>query len=142
MKSMQKKTILRCSVLVALFAIAAGCGKRPATYEGNRGLVTGTVSVDGKLVGGGSVTFVSAKDPMYRVTVMIKPDGSFRVGDAPLGEVLVAVETESAKIGNPSGYIPIPRKYTNVKTSGLTATIKKRTGEEEMPKLTFDLKGK
>ena len=137
-----QKTILVPIGLIALLAVVAGCPRHPATHESNRGLVTGTVSVDGKLVGGGTITFVSAKDPMYRVSVMIKPDGSFRVGDAPLGEVLVAIDTEAAKVGNPNGYIPIPARYTNVKTSGLTAVVKPRTGDEELPKLTFDLKSK
>jgi hypothetical protein len=54
--------------------------------------------------------------------------------------VLVAVDTESAKIGNPSGYVPIPKKYMNIKTSGLIATITK--DDPEGQELTFNLKSK
>ena len=50
----------------------------------------------------------------------------------------VAVETESIKMGNATNYMPIPAKYGDVKTSGLTAEIKKG----DAAPLAFELKSK
>jgi hypothetical protein len=105
-------------------------------HEANRQTAAGIVNFDGKPLGGGSITFISVKDNMYRMTAMIHANGHFSANNVPSGEVKVSVETETAKIGNPAGYVKIPTKYTNPETSGLTATI---GGEEP---LTFDLKSK
>ena len=141
---MSAKLGFACLALLLVLMVAAGCGKRPLTYEANRGGVSGVVTIDGKRLEDGSITFISAKDRMYRVTCMLKRDGTFRAGDAPLGEVLVAVETESTKMSGSGGYVPIPFKYANVDTSGLTATITASHGQDEAEgqKLSFDLKSK
>ena len=145
---MCKEIAVVCGGMLVVLMVVVGCGKKPATREANRGGVTGMVTLDGKPIGGGTITFISAKDPIYRVTAMVKFDGSFTVSDAPLGDVLVAVETASAQIGNPKGYVAIPLKYANINTSGLTATITKShgegqaEGEAEGQKLSFDLKSK
>jgi hypothetical protein len=134
---MSGRTLVICIGLIVAFAVSAGCGgKRAQVIEGNRGGVTGTVSLDGKPLRGGNISFISVTDTTLRKTCMIESNGSFKVPNAPLGDVLVSVETESQKIGNPDGYVPIPRKYTDVKTSRLKATITKGS------KLDFDLKSK
>jgi hypothetical protein len=123
MFEIMKKSFLFSSMILILLALAVGCGKRAAKVEAGRGMVSGTVSLDGKLLGGGMITFTSVKDSNYSVALMIRTDGTFLVDNAPVGDVLVAVETESAKVLNPKGYVPIPAKYTKVETSGLKATI-------------------
>jgi hypothetical protein len=139
---MSKSAFLACGGLLFVLAMTLGCGgKKTPVVEANRGKVTGIVTFDGKPLGGGQIGFVSAKDSMYRKTAMIKPDGTFSTNDAPLGDVLVSVENESAKMFNPKGYVPIPRKYLNVKTSGLKATITKDDPEgQKLP--PFELKSK
>jgi hypothetical protein len=137
---MMKKSILLGTCLLTLLALEIGCGPRAPKMEEGRGGVTGTVSLDGKLIGGGNITIVSAKDPMMSVTLVIRKDGTFLVDNAPTGDVIVAVDTEPARVLNPEGYVPIPKKYSSVETSGLTGTITK--GGKEPCKLSFDLKSK
>jgi hypothetical protein len=140
---MSKYTFLACGGLLVVLAMTLGCGgKKTPTVEANRGRVTGIVTFDGKPLGGGQIGFVLAKDPMYRKTAMIKPDGTFSTRDAPLGDVLVSVENESAKMFNPNGYVPIPRKYSNVKTSGLKAMITVSDDPEGLKLPPFELKSK
>jgi hypothetical protein len=140
---MCKHSVLVCSSLLVTLVMALGCGgKRAAKVEANRGPATGTVTLEGKPLKGGSITFISVKDATYHMTCMIKPDGSFTVGNAPLGEVQVAVETESAKMIGPDAYVPIPRKYSKAKTSGLKTTIGQAGPDGENQPLTFDLKSK
>jgi hypothetical protein len=117
-----RKVVLSGCVLFVL-AVALGCGKTTPRMESGRGAVTGTITIDGKPLPGGTIFFVSAKDPQMLVSSTIKSDGTFSVADAPKGDVLVAVDNESQKGNNPKNYIPLPGKYRNAKTSGLTANI-------------------
>jgi hypothetical protein len=138
---MHSKTLLTCGGLLVVLAMAVGCGtKRPVAHEANRGGVKGVVTIDGTPLRGGNISFISATDQMYRVVCPIGADGTFSVVDAPLGDVLVSVDTELLRMNNPSAYVPIPKKYANVKTSGLTATIAK--GEADAKPLTIELKSK
>ena len=52
----------------------------------------------------------------------------------------MAVDNESQKFNNPDKYDPIPKKYRDVKTSGLTATVAK--GEPDAKPLSIELKSK
>jgi hypothetical protein len=137
MKYMAKRILpVSCGLLVAL-AIAAGCAKKaPTTIDPNRAAVTGTVTLDGVPLPGGEVNLVSVTDPKCRTICAIKSGGVFSKDNAPRGDVLVSVNTETEKFSNPKRYVAIPSKYADVKTSGLTATI----GKDEP--LTFDLKSK
>jgi hypothetical protein len=130
--------------LIVLASQLAGCGHKPKAIDPNRAPASGTVTFDGKPLKGGSISFYSVKDPTSYMRCNIKPDGTFVVTNAPLGDVLVAVETDTAKFSNPDGYVRIPQKYTNIKTSGLKATIGRGSaeGQKEAPKLSFDLKSK
>ncbi len=134
-----KAILAAASVLLAL-VIVLGCGKRAPRMEAGRGPAIGTITIDGQPLRGGTISIVSAKDPMYQVVVTIKSDGTFSVADAPTGEVLIAVDNESQKSNNPQAYVPLPAKYTSVKTSGLTATIGKGAGEGSP--LKIELKSK
>jgi hypothetical protein len=120
---MSKKALFAGSCILLALLITLGCGKSGPKMEAGRGAARGTITLDGQPIRGGTIFFVSAKDPLYRVAVTIKTDGSFSVADAPKGDVLVAVDNESQKFNNPKNYVALPSKYTNVKTSGLTATI-------------------
>jgi hypothetical protein len=129
-----QRTLVVGFLLILAFSLG-GCGHR-MTIESSRAEASGTVTLDGKPLPTGSITFISAEDPRFRVTAMIKPDGGFRVADAPLGRVRVAIETESAR-GNP-GYVPIPARYADAKTSGVTATVVKANQQP----LVFQLESK
>ena len=97
-----------------------------------------TVTIDGKPLACGTIAFFSVKDPLYSSMASIGVGGHFEVADAPAGKVLVAVQTKSALIGNPSAYVPIPDKYMDPQTSGLTADIDQSV--QGGPVLKFDLK--
>ena len=116
--------LLHAALLAALLLPAVGCG-RSTRCESNRGPLAGKVMFDEKPLPGGSVTIVSAKDSLYRVTAPIGPQGDFSVGDAPLGEVRVAVETNSMLFNFAAAYVEIPAKYGQPETSGLTATVER-----------------
>jgi hypothetical protein len=118
-----------CLCLSIAVLLLGGCGGRGSTREDCRGPVTGTVTIDGKSLAGGSITFVRIDDPRYRLVAPLRPDGTFSVADAPLGRVRVAVETESMRLGVPGAYTPIPEKYGRPDTSGLTATIQQQGGQ-------------
>jgi hypothetical protein len=138
---MSGKAILSGGCVLLALLIALGCGKRAPQMEAGRGPAKGTITIDGKPLRGGTIFFVSAKDPLMRVALNIKSDGTFSVADAPVGDVLVAVDNESQKFNNPGVYVAIPKKYGNVKTSGLKTTI--GTNGPEGPKpVVIELKGK
>jgi hypothetical protein len=122
---MSMKAVLTGVCLLLCLVVALGCGPKAPRMESGRGAVTGTVTFDGKPLPGGMLFFVSVKDPMYRGSAMIKSDGTFSVADAPEGDVLMVIQNEALKTNNPQAYVPIPSKYTDVKTSGLKATVGK-----------------
>jgi hypothetical protein len=124
--------------LLILLPLLTGCAKKAKVSDANRDAVSGTVTLDGKPLAFGSITFVSVKDATYTTTAAIH-DGHFSIGNAPAGECRVTVETESMR-SLPKTYVPIPLKYGNAQTSGFTATILK--GQPEGTKLTFELKSK
>lgn len=142
MKQMTKQAVLALVGVLVVLAFAPGCDKKSPTIESNRLRVKGIVLLDGKPIQGGSITIVSAKDEKYGVTSVIKTDGTFSITDAPLGDVMIAIDTQLQKFNNPTTYVPIPAKYADVRTSGLTAVIKKDAGAEGPQKLTIELKSK
>jgi hypothetical protein len=139
-----------CSVLVALVlsAALAGCGSE----QSSRATVKGQVTIDSKPLTYGTVTFI-AKDNR-RGSSSIDASGNYTVTDAPLGEVAVTVwvpEKSKMPIGkgiaapkgvpladpqggqslgtsqgmDPSKIVPIPGKYANPTTSGLTYNVER-----------------
>jgi len=112
--------------------VVAGCG-------GQKAQVTGKVSYKGTALGNGTVTF----HPKVGARVMgaaIQPDGTYRIDDAPVGEVTITVETVRPAHTPPmppgmpgadrmgptaSGkYVPIPPTYKDPAVSTLTYTVK------------------
>ncbi len=139
-----------------LLAISlAGC----TAGRSNEATLSGSVSYKGQPVTGGSITFhpVAGGAPYPGI---LKPDGSFSFGGVPIGQMEVAIETESVKsmpgasgspyhmpgggkpnqqmpnvdTSNMPTYVKIPAKYANPKTSGLTVNVK--AGSH---KVNFDL---
>jgi hypothetical protein len=138
-----KKAVTPCiAISILVLAITVGCTKKAQKVETNRSLATALVTLDGKPLPGGNVTIISAKDPIFRTTATIGPDGLFVIGDAPTGEVLIAIDTEPIRVFNPKQYVPIPAKYADVRTSGLTANITKSQNKDDGPQLKLELKSK
>ena len=131
------------------FLAAVAAGLLPAVLTGcvddGKAVVTGHVIYHNAPVTGGNVLLYaegnSAPFPIY-----IKADGSFNVSDTPTGPMRVAIETDSVPApgdnlppqppgGPPSSgqinagdmpkKIPIPPKYKDPLSSGLTWEIKR-----------------
>lgn len=75
---------LTCLALLAL----AGCGDP----RGPVAEVSGSVTIDGKPVTAGTVLFVS-EDGRRMATAPLSPTGTYRLRDAPVGELRIAVQT-------------------------------------------------
>lgn len=112
-------------VLVFVF-VCFGCGPENQGPK-NRASLSGTVSFAGQPLPGGSISF-RAVDSHVATTAIIS-EGKYFTDRAPLGPVLVSVETESLKYGNASALVEIPRRYADVNTSELTVDVK--PGENE-----------
>jgi hypothetical protein len=123
----------------ACFALAAlvGCGG-----DSTKASLKGKVTHNGAPVTGGTITLHPASGAPFPIT--IKPDGSFEVGDAPVGPMKVTVETDSVSTAAPGYNMPpgmtppkdtkmpkvdttnqpkkvvISAKYKSADTSGLT----------------------
>jgi hypothetical protein len=138
----------------ACFALAAlvGCGG-----DSTKASLKGKVTHNGAPVTGGTITLHPASGAPFPIT--IKPDGSFEVGDAPVGPMKVTVETDS--VSTTTGYnmppgmtfpkdtkmpempkqdttnqpkkVVIAAKYKSADTSGLTWDTKTEKNK------TFDL---
>jgi hypothetical protein len=132
-----------------LLALSAGCGKNYKT----RGTVKGKVTIDGKSLTTGTVTFTHKEDPGYSASAPIGTDGVYHMPDAPVGPCNVTVKVgklpmtglkdmSKAPVGPvmpgekaptagkiPKEVVPIPDRYAEANTSGLTFEVQK--GEQE-----------
>jgi hypothetical protein len=111
----------------------SGCGNSPQVIK-DRAIVSGKVTFGGQPLPAGTLGFESTTGPTT-TAVPIGQGGAYSTDRAPVGKVLVTVDTSSIHFGNPAAYVPIPEKYNNSRTSGLTAEIK--PGENE--NVNFDL---
>jgi hypothetical protein len=137
------------TLLCPLFLVfVAGC---PSSGNPNAPVkLTGEITYKNQKVGVGTITFYTDTG-VYPFP--IQPDGTYNATDLPKGEVLVAIETESANSGqasvaqyakdrskgmkdrgmispgpkdrqNPTGgYVKIPDKYNNKNRSGLKVNL-------------------
>lgn len=124
-----KLSLCICTVLVAYIA---GCSQKPVAP--NRTTVSGAITYDGKPLPAGSVSFESTEKGIA-TSAPIK-DGSYSTDRAPTGKVAVGVDTASIQYGNPAKFVPIPAKYADSGTSGLSIEI--QPGDNE--NVNFDLK--
>lgn len=72
--------------LSALVVASAGCG------GDKRATVSGNVTLGGKGLPGGTITFVSVADDKRVASAGISADGSYKISDAPVGECKVLVD--------------------------------------------------
>jgi hypothetical protein len=124
------------------FLLLAGCG--PPT-----GTVSGKVTVGGNPLKGGSVSYVPPNGKGTQSSD-IAEDGTYTVRNLPLGKAAIIVETKSAAppaapggvhMNMPAGapnapgadagkrYVPIPDRYSQADTSGLSWEVK--NGKQE-----------
>lgn len=128
------RTVTRSLMIIALSALLEGCSSQPPAKET---VVTGTVTLDGTTLSMGEVYFES-EDGSASGRGEIQPNGTYRVPSAPLGKVKAAVRTSNyaqyagtkskdgktiTKGGRDGTYVPVPRKYEDIKTSQLTYDI-------------------
>ncbi len=130
-------------LLFGLLAVAVGCG---TNYKA-RGTVKGKVTISGKNLTVGTVMFYG-KDNLTG-SAPIGSDGTYVINDAPLGDVKITVTVPTVPPGGfshlkgapagpvmpgennpkpttiPTTVVPIPQKYGNVETSGLTFTVQR-----------------
>jgi hypothetical protein len=117
---------------MVLVAYALGCTQKP--IDPNRTTVSGAVTYDGKPLPAGSVSFESSEKGIA-TSAPIK-DGVYSTDRAPTGKIAVGVDTASIKYGDPAKFVPIPAKYADSATSGLSVEIKPGVNEN----VNFDLK--
>jgi hypothetical protein len=116
--------------LYASLALLAGCASEPV------GKVEGKVTLDGKPLAAGSILFNDQAGNAVRAN--LSPDGSYKVvtfdkAGLPPGSYRVAISPtvvgsgETPLAGKPLPEAPanlIPARYSDFKTSGLTAAVK------------------
>jgi hypothetical protein len=113
--------LITAGMLIAVTALS-GCERAPKLRPGWV-IISGTVTYQGKALPGGEVMWCIDKDG---VAVLrggpIRENGSFSL-DAPIGRAKVAIHNADVKKTQPSRYVEIPAKYTDVEKSGLTYDV-------------------
>ncbi|HKB02618.1 MAG TPA: hypothetical protein VKD90_10385 [Gemmataceae bacterium] len=118
------RLLLRMSCLVlAMVVIAGGCTSNTRSPLGERAVVKGKVSIDGKAVTNGSVGFFPVDpgrgDEQYG---FIDKNGQYSAALFP-GKYRVAIEPEGVRSGNAGRPSGVPAKFQKPDTSGLEAEI-------------------
>jgi len=126
---LSKKLVLMGFVALTPLLLA-GCSGGKDTKAG---VVEGKVTVDGAPANSGSVVFnVNGQS----ISGQIKPDGTYKAVGVPAGAAQVSVTPPPKMPGPPPATkdmpgsdqvakpVPIPAKYQDAKTSGLSTTIK------------------
>jgi hypothetical protein len=126
------KRLISTAVAFALtLGLLTGCGgaDRPTGVE-----VSGTVTLGGKPVEAGLVTFLAHDG---RTTAAeLKVGGRFTLSNAPTGKVYVGVNTQmlrgqeqlklkQTKEKEKGGFFLVPARYADPKSSGLTEAIER-----------------
>lgn len=125
--------------LAVLALAAAGCGPSRAT-------VSGKVTLHGKPVTAGTVLFVGANNQI--ATGKLDDEGRYVAPRVPLGSVKVGVQTlrpeqvrgmaaNRPKDAPPlpsrlTNLVPVPPKYADPETSGLTCDVNQRQQEHNI----------
>lgn len=119
----------RTTSAALLLALAGGCGPSTAT-------VAGKVSYQGKPLAWGSVTLIAADGSAHQAG--LEPDGSFRLDLVPTGPARVGVSSPdpaprkgqepNPRVASPpalppGAWFPLPDKFANPQTSGLTVQV-------------------
>ncbi len=129
-------------------AFLIGCGRGNDTKNL---ILTGKITYKGAIVSGGTIKLVPTDSKIVPVTSQINPNGTYSVVPTGLGDMKVAIETESIKgqtgaaytvpptrkglpeitDANLPKYVKIPGKYANEASSGLTVTIQKGKNQKD-----------
>ena len=142
-----------CLVLLAGLPFVAACGVRESKLAESGATLTGAITFQGNPIEFAQVTVLSA-DGKSSMTGKVLDNGKYKVENAPLGEVKIAVNTMAArgdfesktrsqnaaamdpnaskKISAPK-FTDVPTKYYDAANSGIKTTVKE--GEN-----TFDIK--
>jgi hypothetical protein len=130
------------AVLLALSpALLTGCGR-----PGKTGVVSGKVTYKGRPVTGGMIKFIPAGNGPPALGPL-NSDGTFSFGGVPFGPMQIGIDTESVRnaaradytrtgkappgtqlresAGGHAVYVPLPKKYADPKTSGLTWDVQR-----------------
>jgi len=103
--------------LMVLSLSVAGCSSAEPT-----GVLTGSVKSDGETCGN---CLVSIADPktLVRCGCIVDESGTYELKDIPFGEYQVRVVQRASNSPVNVYDERIPKKYSDVKTSGITASI-------------------
>ena len=136
------------SLSVVLLTFLVGCGGSGGDgYSGPRGQVSGTVKHQGKPVPEGSTVLFQAKEgSTFAATGAVKAEGKFELvyqGTPEMPAVEYLVQVSQPPVAAPTGAVdpammdgkklldaskaathPFPLKYSSVRTSNLTYTVK------------------
>jgi hypothetical protein len=112
--------------------------------EAKLGPVNGSVSLDGKPVTAGVVTFIAA-DHSNTASAEITPEGKYTIADAPTGEVVICVRTRDQEFILGPGAGPPPKDPNVAGSAGVVLNQKKnplyvRTPERYEDAAKSDLK--
>ena len=98
------RVVLACALVFSL-VLLAGCGKG----KKNALSLSGKVTYKGQPVTGGKLTLAPLDGKTTPLTISISPDGSYMVTPPALGELQVAIETESIKGQSGMPYPNMPK---------------------------------
>lgn len=136
----------RWMLCVGSLLILAGCSGE--NYREGFGMIQGTITLDNKSLGGGSIHFFQDQEKV--ASFMIRPDGTYSA-EVPIGQIKVAIETLSVKYhdreavlkvmkengfdvdvrkpdspaftGGKVTYVEIPERYSDPEKSGLACNV-------------------
>jgi hypothetical protein len=114
--------LIACGVL----SLFSGCGSEVQVVK-DRAHISGTVTFNGQPLPAGTIGLKDAEGPVS-TSAMIK-DGAYSTDRAPVGKNLVTIDTASIQFGNPAKFVPIPARYNDSSTSGLTADVQPGNNE-------------
>jgi hypothetical protein len=118
-------------IFVGLWVITLGCSSQPAPSTIHDSLVRGVVTLNGRPLSHGTVTFLPQQTSSERIDpgiARIEPDGSFWIGNANLSKpagvkpgkyrvtVLVMDRRPEGESGPPA-HLAVPEKYTDETTT-------------------------
>jgi hypothetical protein len=141
-----------CLIALSFLPLITACGVRESKLEESGATLTGTITYNGAQIEFAQVTVRGAKGE--NAIGIVGEDGKYKVENAPLGDVTIAVNTaaqqgaftakmmaQGAAAADPNApkkrsdpkFVNVPEKYYEPEKSGLKTTIQK--GEN-----TFDIK--
>jgi hypothetical protein len=123
---------LAAGSFVVLLAFAAGCGS-----DSGRGSVKGKITVSGKPLAKGTITFLPTTGTKDPITTPVT-NGEYTIPDLPVGlakvYIIPPLTSEPSPVDKGDGVpaarperkkVVVPEKYQNPTTSGLSLTVQK-----------------